>query len=1051
MSFQGDVGGIGLADLLQSLARGRDGVLSLLGKNGQKATIGFQEGQMHLLPDPEEDPEIWRQRVRSAWVKDEEFRVDSLRMVEIARAQRTEMLYRLLDSEGVHFRFAPGPLPERPTDAALSAGESGLERQGTRRDAVFTAGISVEGLLLEYARLKDEAASSGVEWPQSEDAVLVALDPTPVGKEVPRFFTECDGSSSLSEIADRLGMPFRQLRITAVTELNRGKARLASHEELIAMAQQETTAGYSGRAAARLRAWLVCAPYGPMPTVDGQTFQTEWEAGRLQPVLRELSTPHLRTFLRRLDCAVGSPLIALDHWNEVAHVRRDDRITQVRLVHLQAIASADPNVPAIRDLLAMGRAFIEAERNFAAAAVLRIAAERSPESNSVRLELGTCMLNAGMGLEAGPWILEAAASMLETGDTEKILQPLREYVAIDPAHREARRLLGRARTQAVQRTLVKRNSLVAIAVLIALSIGAVVQFRSQRAFDEKIEAVNSRLDDPREALRILDTLFKGDESSRVSEMRKTLVEKRRIADQAGRTAWMDRYREAQTECTYGDPVLGLRRVLEMPPAPQFGPEEEPLPLVSDLFNSLAARIETQFVELGLKIDDSSAQLKAESKCQMLIGELRTVLGTATGRKDAVEFGKRLDAFDARLESRLEIRRRERAERAKKENLAQQDILIGAARAHSSAGDYERSLQLYTELLEKDDTGKLAGLLKREVDTVRQKSQALRRANELARAGRHEDAYKLLVEVLGEVEAAARDLVWKVETFPVGARVKLTDGTERVTPFTLQSSWSELVDLSVEMPGYDAVKVQVPHPGDQKFWLSRVPERSWRRGGRVEALPVKVGEDHVVCDRNGHIARLARSGTTTWSQDLQSLGGVARSPVFLPQNPGRLLLVTEDGDAWIVDASTGALEGPWNYGKPPVFGPEIAEGGARVRFRDGAVFEWTNRLKPEAVAEAAGAEAPTVLGGNEDDGSTSGLAILRRRSSSSTVLASPWTDFDIEIGKKAFTVRTKSDGKPAFIVQREGDWNYVAWEGPNALAPHGRLWVSDGRGLRSFLP
>ena len=336
MSFQGDVGGIGLADLLQSLARGRDGVLSLLGKHGMKATIGFHDGQLQLLPDPEEDPEIWRHRVRSAWVKDDEFRVDSLRMAEIARAQRLEMLYCLLDSEGVHFRFAPGALPARPTEGALSAGESGLQREGTRRDAVFVPGMSVEGLLLEYARLKDEAQSAGVEWPESEDAVLVAFQQQQPTKEPSRFFSECDGSSSLSEIADRLGTPLRQVRITAVTELNRGNARLASHEELVTMAQHETTAGYHGRAAARLRAWLLCAPFGPMPTVEGQVFQTEWEAGRLQPVLRELTTPQLRTFLRRLDCAVGNPLIALDHWNEIARIRRDDRITQVRLVHLQA-------------------------------------------------------------------------------------------------------------------------------------------------------------------------------------------------------------------------------------------------------------------------------------------------------------------------------------------------------------------------------------------------------------------------------------------------------------------------------------------------------------------------------------------------------------------------------------------------------------------------------------------------------------------------------------------------------------------------------------------
>jgi hypothetical protein len=33
----------------------------------------------------------------------------------------------------------------------------------------------------------------------------------------------------------------------------------------------------------------------------------------------------------------------------------------------------------------------------------------------------------------------------------------------------------------------------------------------------------------------------------------------------------------------------------------------------------------------------------------------------------------------------------------------------------------------------------------------------------------------------------------------------------------------------------------------------------------------------------------------------------------------------------------------------------------------------------------------------------------------------------------------------------GEWNYVAWEAPRARVPRGRLWVSDGFGLRAFTP
>ena len=38
---------------------------------------------------------------------------------------------------------------------------------------------------------------------------------------------------------------------------------------------------------------------------------------------------------------------------------------------------------------------------------------------------------------------------------------------------------------------------------------------------------------------------------------------------------------------------------------------------------------------------------------------------------------------------------------------------------------------------------------------------------------------------------------------------------------------------------------------------------------------------------------------------------------------------------------------------------------------------------------------------------------------------------------------------AFAVGRSGEWSYVAWEAPSARSPRGRLWLSDGAGLRAF--
>jgi hypothetical protein len=50
-------------------------------------------------------------------------------------------------------------------------------------------------------------------------------------------------------------------------------------------------------------------------------------------------------------------------------------------------------------------------------------------------------------------------------------------------------------------------------------------------------------------------------------------------------------------------------------------------------------------------------------------------------------------------------------------------------------------------------------------------------------------------------------------------------------------------------------------------------------------------------------------------------------------------------------------------------------------------------------------------------------------------------------------RVESRGSPSRAERCTGigAWEYVAWEGPKALVPYGRLWVSDEGGLRSYVP
>ena len=710
MSFQGDVGGIGLADLLQSLARGREGVLTLATREGLRATLGFQGGYVLLLPEADEDPEAWRNRARRAWIKDPEFRIDTLRMIEIARAQRIETLYRLLDSEGVHFRFSPGPLPERSGGPAVQPGESGVEKKGAaRRDAVVPAPVQVESLLLEYARLKDEGASAADRFHASDDVIplpLVAGSPAP---GLDRFYAECDGTSNLVEVADRLGWPSRQVRIVCFSELQRGTLRLAVAEEVLSLALGELMQGHVARAASRLAAWCEGSLPGPAEPQAAEMLSDEWQSGRLQNALHAMPRRTARTLLRRLDLALGNPLTSVARWNDLAEVDRSDAQTALRLVISQVRAAVDPNTPSLRDLLAIARGFADGKCPLRAAAILRVAAARQPEAPSARLEIGLGLLAARAVNEAAPWILEAARAYVATNEAEKALQPLRALIDASPSHREARRLLARARTQSVQRTLVAKNSLVTLAVLVALSLGAVVTYRSRAGTKERLAAIRASVDSPHQALAMLDESFADDDSAEVQDLRRTLEERRKVLDNQQRTQWSDLYRDAQLECTVGDVVLGLERALALPPPPAAADEGEPWPLVSDLYNGLAARLEGLVPAIPDDAEPKPEELREERKLQGLIDELEKGLpASASGETKA--FAQRLAALEKRIRDREAARAAARAERSRKDNLQRQDLLLAAARAHAEAGDYVRALDVYGQLVATDTHGKVTDLL-----------------------------------------------------------------------------------------------------------------------------------------------------------------------------------------------------------------------------------------------------------------------------------------------------------------------------------------------------
>ena len=1054
MSFQGDVAGIGLADLLQSLARGREGILSLAAKGGSRATIGVEEGYAYLLPEQDEEPEYWRNRARQAWVHAADFALEGLRMVDIARSQRLENLYRMLDGDGVHFRFTPGAVPKAPeVQNAITAGESGALPAGPGRNAVYVEPFQIEGLLLEYARLKDEGEAAPYWSRVPEHLVLCVIEALPENGSLAKFFEHCDGDTNIRELADRLGWTLRQVQITAEVLFARGLVRCAAPIELLRLAHAELVETNCERAASRLVSWIECSPPGLLEPEDAGILAGEWEAERLSPALSRMPLPSARRLVQRLSRTIGQPLRTVEHWAELSRIAQHDTLVDLHLLVAQIRAAVDPNVPSFKSLLEVSRGFSEIGHPRRSAAILRVAAARQPASTEERLHLGMALLSAKLATEALPWVSAACRTLLDEGKPERAVEPLRQLVELLPGDRETRRLLTRARAFSMRRALVKKNSLVTMAVILALSVGAVVQYRSTRLRKLRVAEIEARLDDPNTALELLERYFPEDGSSSVASLRATILEHKRDHDNALRTAWTDKYREAQLECTLGDPVLGLQRALEVPPPPRDVNSSEPWPLTTDLFNGLAARVQNMVKECGEAIELNVVQEQAEERALAQIRELQAKLAGHELTPAAKEFAEHLKEFVERIGKRSDQRNALRKQLEEKNLSNRQNMLLGAARAYRAAGDFARAKEKYDSLIESDTSHKLGPLLESEIVGTNNCLKALKDARALCEKGKHAEARALLQKELPKPGEYL--LPWKVQSSPSGAKVRLPDGSQRETPFTIETTLFETVELGFETAGYEPRHLSISQPGDQMVLLSRMPEITWSINGRVDALPLPVGDDYLLADRNGALTRISQKGSV-WSLKLESLGGFARTPIALPARPGCLLLVSEDGESWVLDAAQGTAEGPTGRGVAPLAGPYLVGSSVLLRFRDGTVWRWSTSASPEPVEageaksalarfESLGAESETRLGVSDH------FAVIRKSSAEKFHLDSPWNDLALDLADGHCRLGKRGEPSAVFNVDLAGEWVYAAFESPSGSAPRGRLWISDGRGLRSYLP
>ncbi|HKX46034.1 MAG TPA: hypothetical protein VJP77_04980, partial [Planctomycetota bacterium] len=515
-----------------------------------------------------------------------------------------------------------------------------------------------------------------------------------------------------------------------------------------------------------------------------------------------------------------------------------------------------------------------------------------------------------------------------------------------------------------------------------------------------------------------------------------------------RAGWLEGWSKIEREAVEGDPVAAFDAALTLPRPPAV-PTPEPWPTEGTLLQALAQRLAGNLAECRPTIDSPPEALHDEERLEELLIELAERVAASPPSPDREYFGAELDRLIAAIAAQRDERSTALRTRMQQQVLAQQDWLLGAARAHAAAGQLEQAVEVYDELLALEGSADLVPLLEAEVQKVREQYDALLRAFDHATAGRHADA-------LSELERHAMDprqhlLPWRVETSPSGARVRYGEGHTRTTPFVMYSSFGTPLKLEFELEGCERRQVEVSRPTDLTVHMHRMPERRWATGAQVDAAPISVGPDHVFFDRAGRVERVDGRGGVKWSVSLPTLGGFARTPLFVPARPGTLLLVAEDGKAWFLDSADGGQEGPFDLGSPPEHGPYPMRGRIGAYFSNGTVAIWDASPEPQLLpAPSLGDQSDDWArrDGAEGDGS---IMVLRRNAKAGEELASKWTRWRVDVLDEHYRVTRGADDEKAFTARREGAWSFVAWEAPNTLVPEGRLWVSDEGGLRSFLP
>ena len=1049
MSFQGDVAGIGLGELLQGLARGgKDGVLTLYGDGNMTARLGLQGSLIFLLESPDEDPDLWRLRSDRAWFQDPDPALDGDRRESIARSARREGLFQMLEAPNLHFRFEPGALPS-PTGSLSQGSGFQIESDFDSNSSPWGPGVGVEYLLLEYARIADE--SDGESRPEGLDVPVLLEDLGELTQDQ-LFIQQIDGCSTVLEIADRVGWPEMQARGAISEMVARGLARVATHGEQLALAHAELGADRFDRAAIHLIAWLDKAPPGPPLHTEADLIYDCWDSGLLRRTLPDLGHRHSRTLMRKVDLIDPDLDRQIDRWRELVELPEAPQVAKLHYQGLRTRLPEDQRQGSDSELLRLARNFLSHGQYARAQAILRVVSELAPTSLGTRIELGTRLLEADLVDIGADWMVEAAQELIVAGDLERAIAVLHSLLQSAPNHRVANGMLLETRERVRRKSRRRWHTIGAISGAVLLSSVGVVKFQLTRDREAKLVEITDVIDSPDQASQLLDRYFPGDRSQRVEALR-LAVRKSLKADQESETeAWTGRYEAIEAQIRLGEYIDAFGSIIELPAPPEaasavarqsFGSKDE-------LLTHLANALEEQADQNNPGLDATPAQLLAEASHLEAIEELAEA---AHMRRSVDPFGPFAERT-AELSERVAARRIERTAtievRDRKAHESKQEQHLAAARQHAEAGELIKSLENYEALLKLDSDGSLAPILAGELAEVHEQKEALDGALGMARAGQHDLALQALEEA--GLPTSVFTLPWRVTSEPPGATVRLSNGAQHTTPFALESAAGSILRLEFTMQGTEGARVQVDRPGDVHVLLHRSPERLWVSDRLVEAIPVAIGGDEIIADRLGRMERISQEGEVIWSLELETLSGISRTPRFLPSRPGMLLVLSEDGKAWVIDVEKGEAEGPWVSPSPPKEGIlTLRNVSLAALFEDGNMAIWEDGLVPRVQSARTLLDRPDYW--QEENGVEvfDHLTVLRRGTTESVDLGSPWSDWRVEVLDDRYLVRKSGADPKTFTIARTGRWQFVAWERTSALADNGRLWVSDELGLRSFLP